>query len=100
MAENEYTKKNRNKGIPSQIIFDAGLNVFALMLLVESYTDLPNPEPISFPYRGVNISLSLCEEKNEHQERQIITCDNCGAVIHEEYGGCLFCSGGALDESW
>jgi len=73
MAENEYTKKNRNKGIPSQIILDAGLNVFALMLLVESYTDLPNPEPISFPYRGVNISLSLCKDKNEQDIHSTIS---------------------------
>jgi len=64
MSENDYTKKNRNKGVPSQIILDAGLNVFALQLLVESYTDHPNPEPISFPYRGVNIALSLCDEKS------------------------------------
>ena len=59
MAENEYTIKHRYEGVPSQIILDAGLNVFALQLLVESYTDLPNPEPISFPYRGVIISLEL-----------------------------------------
>ncbi len=63
MSENDYTKKNRIR-MSSQIILDAGLNVFALQLLVESYTDLPNPEPISFPYRGVNISLSLCDEKS------------------------------------
>ena len=59
MAENEYTRKHHNEGVPSQVILDAGLNVFALMLLVESYTDHPNPEPISFPYRGVIISLEL-----------------------------------------
>ena len=63
MSENDHTKKNRIR-MSSQIILDAGLNVFALQLLVESYTDLPNPEPISFPYRGVNISLSLCDEKS------------------------------------
>jgi len=65
MAENEYTKKNRSRGIPSQAILDAGLNVFALQLLVESYTDLPNPEPISFPYLGVDVSLSLCKDEKE-----------------------------------
>ncbi len=63
MSENDHTKKNRIR-MSSQIILDAGLNVFALQLLVESYTDLPNHEPISFPYRGVNISLSLCDEKS------------------------------------
>lgn len=65
MSQNEYTKKNYSKGVPSQIILDAGLNVFALMLLIESYTDHPNPESISFPYRGVNISLSLCNDENQ-----------------------------------
>ncbi len=64
MSENDYTQKNRNKGVPSQVILDAGLNVFALQLLVESYTGHPSPEPVSFPYRGVNISLSLCDEKS------------------------------------
>ncbi|MBA7602914.1 hypothetical protein ES703_10010 [subsurface metagenome] len=59
MAENEYTIKHHNEGVPSQVILDAGLNVFALMLLVESYTDHPNPKPVSFPYRGVIISLEL-----------------------------------------
>ena len=65
MSENEYTRKHRNEGVPSQIILDAGLNIFALMLLVESYTDHPNPEPVTFPYRGVKISLSLCNKASE-----------------------------------
>ncbi len=56
-------KKYHNHGVPGQIILDAGLNVFALQLLIESYTDHPNPTPITFPYKGVNISLSLCEDK-------------------------------------
>lgn len=68
MAENEYTKQNRNKGVPSQIILDAGLNVFALQLLVESYTDLLNPESITFPFLGVNITLSLCKDENKQAQ--------------------------------
>ena len=68
MSENKYTKKHHNEGVPSQIILDAGLNVFALMLLVESYTDHPNPEPVSFPYRGVNISLSLCDAESNNPQ--------------------------------
>ena len=62
MSENEYTKKHRHEGVPSQIILDAGLNVFALQLLIESYTKCPDPKPVSFPYRGVDVSLSLTKE--------------------------------------
>lgn len=62
MSENEYTRKHVMNGVASQTILDCGLNVFALQLLIESYTDHPNPIPVSFPYRGVNISLSLMDE--------------------------------------
>ena len=62
MSENEHTKKYRNHGIPAQVILDAGLNVFALRLLIESYTNHPNPKPISFPFMGVSVSLSIAAE--------------------------------------
>lgn len=80
MAENEYTIKHHNEGVPSQVILDAGLNVFALQLLVESYTDHPTPIPISFPYRGVNISLSLCEGENKQANAadRLPCCPTCG----------------------
>lgn len=61
MSENEYTRKHRNDGVPSQIILDCGLNVFALQLLIESYTSHPKPIPVNFPYRGVRICLSLTD---------------------------------------
>ena len=63
MAENEYTKKHRETGVPSQVILDCGINVFGLQLLVESYTDHPNPIPVTFPYRGVEISLKLIDQE-------------------------------------
>ena len=73
MSENAHTIKYRNHGVPSQVILDVGLNVFALQLLVESYTDKPNPIPVSFPFKGVNISLSLC--KNETQPQPAVEPD-------------------------
>ena len=33
MSQNDFTKENRNNGLPSQVILDAGLNVFALDLI-------------------------------------------------------------------
>lgn len=60
MPENAYTRNHRGEGVPSQTILDCHINVFALQLLIESYTDLPEPKPLSFSYRGVDISLSLC----------------------------------------
>ena len=62
MSENEHTKKYRNHGVPAQAILDCGLNVFALRLLIESYTNPPNPKPISFPFMGVVVSLSIAVE--------------------------------------
>lgn len=38
MAQNDFTKKNARVGAPAQAVLDAGLNVFALELLVESFT--------------------------------------------------------------
>ena len=63
MSENEYTKKHRNNGISSQRILDCGLNVFALQLLIESYTKHPTPVPVNFQYLGVNIGMSLVDKK-------------------------------------
>lgn len=62
MAETKYTKEHRNDGISTQTILDCRLNVFALQLLIESYTQHPKPIPIRFRYRGVNIALSLTED--------------------------------------
>jgi len=63
MAETKYTIEHRNDGISTQVILDCGLNVFALQLLIESYTQHPKPIPIKFRYRGVEIALSLAQDK-------------------------------------
>lgn len=65
MAENNFTKANKQNGIPSQQILDAGLNVFALQLLVESFTDLAagDTTPLEFTFSGVDISLSISTKK-------------------------------------
>lgn len=61
MAQNEFTKKYASIGLPGQVILDAGLNVFALELLVESFTDCMGgkSEPIEFTFRGVKIRLQI-----------------------------------------
>jgi len=63
MSENEFTETNRQNGLPPQQILDAGLNVFALKLLVESFTDLAagNTTPLKFKFCGVDISLAISE---------------------------------------
>jgi len=67
MAENEYTKKHRSHGVPMQVIHDCGFNVFALKLLVESYTNHFNPIPVTFPFMGVEISLRLIDQEGTKQ---------------------------------
>lgn len=61
MSQNEFTKENRTLGLPPQVVLDAGLNVFALDLIVESFTQLvgKNATPIEFTYKGVNIRLQI-----------------------------------------
>ena len=94
MSENEHTKKQRNHGVPGQVLLDAGLNVFALQLLVESYTDHPNPIPVSFPFKGVNITLSLCEHEieqaDEREKADLPACDHssCSSTTDDECRKC------------
>ena len=73
MPENEFTLDHRDEGLPSQTILDMHINVFALQLLIESFTDLPEPKPTSFSYRGVNISLSLCAAAESDKPTQPTT---------------------------
>ena len=65
MSENEFTKKHHANGIPSQVLLDAGLNVFALDLLIESFTDIAENKmtPLEFKYKGINVSLAVASEK-------------------------------------
>jgi len=67
MPQNEFTKKNKNMGIPGQVILDAGLNVFALDLLIESFTKLAkgDTKPIEFTYSGVDIKLQINDQAKE-----------------------------------
>lgn len=64
MAQNEFTKENKNTGLPSQVILDAGLNVFALDLIAESFTKLAGKDttPVEFTYKGVDIKLQINEQ--------------------------------------
>jgi hypothetical protein len=61
MAQNEFTKSNHDVGATSQAILNAGLNVFALDLIVESFTQLAgkSTEKIEFTYKGVKIQLQI-----------------------------------------
>ena len=64
MPENEFTLANKTKGLPAQQILDAGLNVFALQLLIESFTDLAGSDttPLEFKFQGINIKLQIAEK--------------------------------------
>ncbi len=64
MAQNEFTKSNEQTGLPSQAVLDAGLNVFALDLLVESFTEVAgkSTEAVEFTYRGVSIRLQVSDK--------------------------------------
>lgn len=66
MSENIFTKDNKTLGIPSQVILDAGLNVFALDLVVKSFTQLAGKDatPLEFIYKGVNIKLQINDAAN------------------------------------
>jgi hypothetical protein len=63
MAQNEFTKRNHGIGLASQTILDAGLNVFALDLIAESFTALAGKDatPVEFTYRGVRIRLQISD---------------------------------------
>ncbi len=67
MAQNEFTRENHRLGIPGQAILDAGLNVFALQLLLESFTDLAGKQtaPLDFIYLGVKVTLQIHEDATE-----------------------------------
>ena len=64
MAQNEFTKANAGIGLPGQVILDAGLNVFALDLLVESFTQAAgaSAKPVEFTYKGVSIRLQVSDK--------------------------------------
>ncbi len=63
MSENNFTKGNKENGHSGQAILDAGLNVFALQLLIESFTARAgnNTTPVEFKYCGVNVSLQIAD---------------------------------------
>ena len=63
MAANDFTMKNKGCGIHGQPILDAGLNVFALQLLLESFTETigKDTEPVEFTYLGVKVRLQIDE---------------------------------------
>ena len=63
MTQNKFTKANSSIGLASQTILDAGLNVFALQLLLESFTDFigENTQAIEFTYLGVKVRLQIDE---------------------------------------
>lgn len=64
MANSEHMKKNHHRGVTLQQMSDAGINPFAVQLLCESYSSHPDPEPITFSFRGVQISLSLLDAED------------------------------------
>ncbi len=64
MSQNDFTKENKNTGIHSQSIIDAGLNVFALDLMIESFTQVAGKDttPCEFTYKGVNVRFQINKE--------------------------------------
>lgn len=73
MSQNEFTKKNHNLGINGQMILDAGLNVFSLQLLIESFTQLAGTDtsPLEFTYLGVNVKLQINKEAVNDSNEEI-----------------------------
>jgi len=61
MSQNDFTKANHRTGIDGQTILDAGLNVFGLQLLIESYTDVAQGRTgtLEFTYLGVDVRLKI-----------------------------------------
>ena len=64
MGQNEFTKANHKVGIHGQTILDAGLNVFGLQLVLESFTKLmgANTAPVEFTYLGVDVCLKINDD--------------------------------------
>ena len=64
MAQNDFTNANSKTGIPSQAVLNAGLNVFALDLLVESFTELAgkSTKQVEFTYKGVKVGLQISDK--------------------------------------
>ncbi|HDZ25195.1 hypothetical protein LCGC14_2105080 [marine sediment metagenome] len=65
MAQNEFTKTNSLLNtVSGQTILDAGLNVFGLQLLLESFTLIAGgkTDPVSFTYLGVDVKLQINED--------------------------------------
>ncbi|WP_019530628.1 hypothetical protein [Dasania marina] len=63
MSQTEYTKANAKNGISGQKILDAGLNVFGLQLVLESFTEIAGKDttPLEFTYLGVKVKLQIDE---------------------------------------
>jgi hypothetical protein len=64
MAQNEFTKANHRIGLSSQTILNAGLNVFALDLIIESFSQLASKDttPVEFTYKGIKIRLQISDK--------------------------------------
>lgn len=70
MGQNKFTKENHSTGIHGQMILDAGLNVFALQLLLESFTKLAHgkTQPLKFTYLGVDVRLQINKEAKQNSK--------------------------------
>jgi len=70
MAQNEFTKKNHGIGMDGQKILDAGINVFGLQMVLESYTKRMGKDtgPVEFTYLGVDVKLSINENAKKQPE--------------------------------
>ena len=64
MAENNFTKTNKKLGLAGQTILNAGLNVFGLQLVLESFTQAAGKDttPCEFTYLGVKVRFQIDEE--------------------------------------
>lgn len=61
MPQNDFTKRNHEVGFPAQVILDAGLNVFGLQLVLESFTAIAGKDtiPLEFSYLGVKVKFQI-----------------------------------------
>jgi hypothetical protein len=61
VSQNEFTKANKNTGIPGQALLDAGLNVFGLDLFLESLTAAKGKDttPLEITYKGVKMKFQI-----------------------------------------
>lgn len=64
MSQNKYTRENSKNGLSANVILEAGLNVFGLQLVLESFTKIAegNTTPLEFTYLGVDVTLKIAEE--------------------------------------